>query len=161
MANRRTIERLQARIHERAAHCLEFELHDPRSGMVTITRVELSSDLASAKLFYTVLGGRAERSKTAALLEHAAGFVQRKVAGALKLRRAPRLVWVFDEAEAQAAHVEKVIQRAIERDRQIQAQGNAPDLEEKSWEDEYEEMAEELEPPDKPKPEGPHETDAV
>ena len=79
MANPRTIAKLQARILERAAYCVEFELNDPRVGMITLTRCELSSDLAHARIFFTVLGGSTDRRTTERALESAAGFVQRQV----------------------------------------------------------------------------------
>ena len=49
MANPRSIARLEARIHERVAHCLEFEVSDPRSAFITVTKVELSTDLSIAR----------------------------------------------------------------------------------------------------------------
>ena len=119
MAHPRTIARLEARILERAAHCLEFEIRDPRAGLITITRVELSGDLHSGKIFYSVLGDEAERSKIAHMLESAAGFIQRQVARVLDVRRMPHLGWVFDESVAHAAHMDVVIRDALKRDRKI------------------------------------------
>ncbi len=150
MANPRTIQRLQARIHERAVHALEFEINDPRAGMVTVTKVELSGDLSLAKVYYSVLGGRAERSRTDHMLESAGGFLQRKIAGHLQLRRAPKVVWIFDEAEAKAAQIDSLIAKAIERDQTIQEQGTAPEIVPEAWEDEYESMLEREQPPKKP-----------
>ena len=51
MANPRTIARLEAQIRRRAAYCLQFEVADPRATFITITRVELSSDLLNGKTF--------------------------------------------------------------------------------------------------------------
>lgn len=141
MANPRTIARLEARILERAAYCVEFELRDPRAGMVTITRVELSSDLSSGKIFYSVLGTEAEKSKAAHMLDSAAGFIQRKVARVLEMRRIPHLRWVYDKSIEEAARMDDVISSAIERDQDIQAEGKAPPPEEDDWEGEYERFA--------------------
>ena len=140
MANPRTIARLEARILERAAHCVAFELNDPRAGMVTVTRVELSSDLTSGKIYYSVLGSAADKSKAAHMLESAAGFIQRKVARVLDLRRVPHLRWVFDESIENAARLDDRIREALERDRRIQAEGHAPGGDD-DWETEYEGFA--------------------
>ena len=43
MTNPRSKARIEARIQERVAYCVEFELADPRSTFITITRVEMSS----------------------------------------------------------------------------------------------------------------------
>lgn len=123
MANPRTIARLEARIHERAAHCLEFELSDPRSTFITITKVELSKDLASGKIYYSVLGDAGDRSKVAHMLESAAGFIQRQVGRVLQLRRMPHLRWVFDDSILRSAEVDEAIKRALERDKRISELG--------------------------------------
>jgi ribosome-binding factor A len=127
VANPRTIARLEARILERAAYCLEFELKDPRSSFITITRVELSKDVTQGKIFYSVLGSEADRTKAAHMLESAAGFIQRRVAKVLEVRRMPHLRWVYDESIARAAHMDDVIKSALERDREIQEHGTAPE----------------------------------
>jgi ribosome-binding factor A len=127
MANPRTIERLQARILERAANALEFELKDPRGGFITVTQVQLAKDLSSGKIFYSVLGSEADRRKVAHMLESAAGFLQRTIGRGLQLRRIPHLMWVYDESIAEAARLEDVIGKALERDRLIAEQGRAPE----------------------------------
>ena len=144
MANPRTIARLQARIQERAANALEFELKDPRGGFVTVTRVELSSDLSSGKIFYSVLGSAADKSKVAHMLESAAGFLQRQIARGLGLRRMPHLRWIYDESIEEAARLEDLIGKALERDKVIAQTGQAPeDDEDEGWEEEYEGFASE------------------
>jgi ribosome-binding factor A len=144
VANPRTIARLEARILERAAHCVEFELNDPRAGMVTITRVELSNDLTAGKIFYSVLGDAGDKSKAAHMLESAAGFIQRKVARVLNMRRVPHLRWVYDESIEAAARLDDRIRSALERDRMIQAEGHAPPAE---GDDEDDLSADGAEPP--------------
>jgi ribosome-binding factor A len=145
MTNPRTIARIEARIHERAAHALEHEINDPRTGFITITRVELSPDLLHGKIFYSVLGGRSERSKAQHMLDSAAGFLQRKIVSVLQMRKSPRLTWHFDESLIVAQRVDDSIKRALERDKLIQEQGRAPEIEPPAdWEEEYEESAGDL-----------------
>jgi len=119
MANPRTIARLQARIHERAAYCLQFEISDPRAGFITITHVELSSDLAVGKIHYSVLGTESDKNKAAHMLTSAAGYIQRQIARVLEMRRIPRLVWIYDDSVEKAADLDLLIREARERDRAI------------------------------------------
>lgn len=128
MVNPRTIARLQARIQERVAHCLQFELNDPRSAFVTVTKVELSKDLAHAKVYWSHYGSAAERRRVEGMLEHATGFVQRQVAGSLRTRTMPRLRWVFDESLANAAEMDRLIREARRRDAAIRGEP-LPELE--------------------------------
>lgn len=119
MANPRTIARLRSRIHERAAYCLQFEISDPRAGFITITNVELSSDLSVGKIHYSVLGGDVEKSKAAHMLASAGGYIQRQIARVLEMRRIPRLVWIYDDSVEKAADLDLLIREARERDRAI------------------------------------------
>ncbi len=119
MANPRTIARISARIQERAAHCLQFEIRDPRASFVTVTRVETTNDLSLAKVFYSVLGDEGDRSKVEHMLEHATGFIQRQVTRVLRMRRAPALRFVYDDSIETAAAMDQLIREALERDRRI------------------------------------------
>lgn len=146
MVSQRTIARLEARIHERAAHCLEFEIADPRASFITITRVELSPDLSSGKIHYSVLGDAADRSRVKHMLDSAAGYIQRRVARVLELRRMPFLRWVYDDSVERAAKLDQAIQEALKRDEEIQAKGKATESEpETPWQAEYEGFAAEEE----------------
>ena len=130
MASPRTIARLESRVRERAAHALEFEIADPRAGFVTVTRVELSKDMATGRIFYSVLGTRSDKSKVAHMLASASGYLQRQIGRALKVRRIPHLNWVFDESIEEAARMDGLIKSALDRDRRIneadQDDGQAP-----------------------------------
>lgn len=119
MASPKTIARLESQIHRRAAHCLQHEVADPRLGFVTITKVELSSDISIAKIHYSVLGDGSDRSKVDHLLQHARGFVQRQVASILRTRRTPVVRWVFDASIEEAARMDQLIRSVRERDAEI------------------------------------------
>jgi ribosome-binding factor A len=119
MTNPRSKARVEARILERVAYCVEFELKDPRATFITITRVEASDDLSSAKIFYSVYGTEGEKSRTAHMLEDATGFVRKQVARVLKMRRIPALRWIYDDSIERSAEMHKTIQEALARDRAI------------------------------------------
>ena len=119
MANPRTIARLQERIKERAAYCLQFEVNDPRASFITVTRVALSSDFSFAKVYYSVLGDDSDKSKAEHMLKSAGGFIQRQVARVLETRRVPHLSWICDGSTEQAADLDRLIHEARARDRAI------------------------------------------
>jgi ribosome-binding factor A len=119
MTNPRTKARIEARIRERAAHCVEFELNDPRAAFITITGVEVSTDLSVAKILYSVYGGEADRSRATHMLEDASGFVRKQVGRVLKTRRVPRLVWIYDDSVEYQEKMEATIREAIRQDREI------------------------------------------
>lgn len=119
MASPKTIARLEGQIQRRVAHCLQFELADPRAGFITVTRVELATDLATARVFYSVLGEDVEERKSQAMLEEAGGFIRRQVASILRTRTVPQLLWKFDDSIREAARLDALIQDARRRDRNI------------------------------------------
>lgn len=128
MANPRTIARLESRIHERAAHCLQFEINDPRAGFITILKVELSHDLSSAKIFYSVLGDAADRSRAAHMLKGASGYIQRQVARVLEMRRIPHIAWEYDDSIEKAADLDLLIREARMRDKAINPNADDGDV---------------------------------
>jgi ribosome-binding factor A len=119
VTNPRVKARIEARIQERVAYCVEFELNDPRATFITITRVEVSDDLSTAKIFYSVYGTEGDKSRTARMLEDASGFVRKQVGRVLKTRRVPALRWIYDDSVERAAHMHRSIQQALEHDRAI------------------------------------------
>jgi ribosome-binding factor A len=72
------------------------DLLDPRIGMVTVTGVTVSPDLAEAKVFVSVLGNERKRRSTLAGLESAHGVLQSRIGRELNLRRTPKLLFEYD-----------------------------------------------------------------
>jgi ribosome-binding factor A len=67
------------------------ELKDPRLGFITVTRVELTSDLRYARVFVGALGEEGDRGASLAVLRNAAGFVRREIGRRLRIRFAPEI----------------------------------------------------------------------
>jgi ribosome-binding factor A len=80
-----------------SAHILE-DLKDPRINFVTVTGVETSADLRSARVFVSVLGQEAERDDALAGLESASGFLQKLVGKELHMKRTPTLTFLHDDS---------------------------------------------------------------
>jgi ribosome-binding factor A len=72
------------------------ELKDPRIGFVTVTGVETSPDLRHARVFVSVLGSEAKRTKTLDGLAAAHGVLQARVARELRMKRTPQLAFEYD-----------------------------------------------------------------
>lgn len=122
MASERTIQRIQAQIQRRIAHCLQFELADPRGAFVTVVRVELNNDLSVAKIHYSVLGDEADKSKSAQMLEHANGFIRRQVASILRTKTVPALKWIFDDTVADSERLEALFEETRRKDAMIRGE---------------------------------------
>jgi ribosome-binding factor A len=91
-------ERLNQQLRREIAVILQRELKDPEVGFVTITRVELSNDLAHAKVGYSCLGGPDERDRSQQALDRSSGYVRNLVRKRLHLKIIPQLIFRFDES---------------------------------------------------------------
>jgi ribosome-binding factor A len=140
MANPRTKARIEARILERAAHCVEFELNDPRGSFITLTRVEISNDLSTAKVFYSVYGSEGDKSRARHMLDGASGFIRSQVGRVLRTRRIPRLTWIYDDSIEYAAEMQKKIAEALRHDREVNPAAHADKRLEEPEPDEDEEL---------------------
>ncbi len=84
-------------------------LSDPRiRGLVTVTGVRVSPDLASATVFYSVLSGEDVEGAREGL-QSAAGRVQAAVGAQTRLRRTPRLRFEPDPVVEQVTRIESAL----------------------------------------------------
>ena len=111
-------ERLAEEIREEVARMVASELKDPRIGFVTVTRVELTSDLRHARVHVGVLGSAAERDRTLATLRQAAGFVRREIGRRLRVRYSPEIDFRYDRGLEATDRVARILGEvgASERD---------------------------------------------
>jgi ribosome-binding factor A len=84
-------------------------LKDPRVGFVTLTSVDVSSDLRYARVYYTVIGSDRERSQTAIGLDKATPYIRRQLASKLTIRHTPELTFIYDESVEYGAHIENLL----------------------------------------------------
>ena len=98
-------ERLAESLKEEIAEVVGYELEDPRLEAVTVTDVEVSSDLRDAKVYVLIEGEKAEIDEALKALKHATGFVRQQVAIGLDLRHVPHLHFARDTAEENASRI--------------------------------------------------------
>ncbi len=96
-------------IRQVVAETLSREVRDPRIGMVTVTRVEVSGDLSHATVFVAAAGTAAERESALEGLRSAAGFLRTRIARALAIRTVPELHIEPDRGLEAAARIDAVI----------------------------------------------------
>jgi ribosome-binding factor A len=84
-------------------------LKDPRVGFVTVTGVQITSDLEHADVWVSVYGTEAQRKGTFAALEHAKGVLQARINGQLRLRRTPVIRFQYDAAIERGVRMTRLI----------------------------------------------------
>jgi ribosome-binding factor A len=90
------MRRVNEALKEIIGGAIAKEIKDPRIGFVTLTGVETASDLARAKVFFSVYGKKAEKDATMEGLRSSEAFLQRLISDELHLKRTPRLEFVYD-----------------------------------------------------------------
>ena len=108
MASRR-IARLNEQLRREIAELLRREVRDPRIGLVSLTEVEVASDLGSAKVFVRISGDERERAETLAGLGAAAPFLRRTLGRTLHIRRVPELRFLEDHSLERAQRIERIL----------------------------------------------------
>lgn len=103
------MRRVNEVIREVLGAAVATELKDPRIGFVTITSVDTTSDLRSARVYVSVLGSPEERDQTLAGLQHAHGYLQGKIGGELRIKRTPTLTFHYDDSIEQGMRVQKLL----------------------------------------------------
>lgn len=91
-------DRLEELIKRIVSEIIFRELKDPRIGFVTVTGVELSKDLAEAKIGISILGNSTEVRKSMEGIRSSSGYVQKLLGKELKIRNVPRVHFFLDKS---------------------------------------------------------------
>jgi ribosome-binding factor A len=92
------MRRVNETIREILGDAIATELKDPRIGFVTVTEVDTSPDLRSARVYVSVLGNEDERERSLEGLRSSHGVLQGKIASAMRIKRTPTLTFEYDES---------------------------------------------------------------
>ncbi len=104
--------RVNEALKEIVGQVIVEELHDPRIGFVTVTRVETSVDLKRAKVFVSVMGDEPERKDTLAGLSSSHGLIQGKIARELKMKNTPTIKFVYDDSVDTMFRIDELLNRS-------------------------------------------------
>lgn len=112
-------DRVADAMRRELAQLIQQEVRDPRLGMVNVNDVEVSRDLASAKVYVTFVGedDSAKISTSMEVLNKAAGFLRSQLARAIQIRTIPRLQFHYDETSVRGQRLSALIDKAVKADR--------------------------------------------
>ncbi|CAB0149596.1 30S ribosome-binding factor [Pseudidiomarina piscicola] len=114
-------ERVGQQYQREIALILQREIKDPRVAMVTVSAVEVSRDLAYAKVFITFMQDDDEQVKQGLkVLNAASGFVRSMLGKRVRARIVPELRFVHDPSLNEGIRMSKLVDEAVRRDEQRQ-----------------------------------------
>ena len=93
-------------------------MKDPRIGMVTVSDVEISSDLAYAKVFVTFLFEHDENAIEQGMkgLEKASPYIRSLLGKAMRLRIVPELRFIYDQSLVEGMRMSNLVTNVVRED---------------------------------------------
>ena len=103
------MRRINEVLREVVGAAISSDLSDPRIGFVTVTSVETSADLRTAKVYVSVLGSEEEREETLSALRSSHGVLQTRIAAETRMKRTPTLSFRYDDTVAKGARISQLL----------------------------------------------------
>jgi ribosome-binding factor A len=107
--------RLGAEIQRELTELLRREVKDSRIGNVTITAVDVTGDLRSARVHYLVFGKEGPQPEVQAGLTSAAGFLRSALSKSLMIRHVPALTFSLDTSIERGVRLSQLIDSVNKR----------------------------------------------
>jgi ribosome-binding factor A len=103
------MRRINEVLREVIGAAIATELSDPRIGFVTVTSVETSPDLRTAKVHVSVLGDEEVRDASLTGLRASHGVIQAKIAAETRMKRTPSLSFHYDSTIEQGMRISRLL----------------------------------------------------
>jgi ribosome-binding factor A len=103
------MRRINEMVREVVGAAITTDLNDPRIGFVTVTSVQTSPDLRTARVYVSVLGDAAERDATLNGLRSSHGVIQARIARETHMRRTPKLTFHYDDTIEKGFRISRLL----------------------------------------------------
>jgi ribosome-binding factor A len=116
-------QRLGEQIKRDLAQMLQFQVKDPRLGIVTLNAVKVAPDLGYADIYFTVMkpgmveADDATVKETEAVLKDMAGFLRSELSQVMTTRITPLLRFHYDVALVRGHMLTSLINKAVGEDK--------------------------------------------
>jgi ribosome-binding factor A len=113
----RRLERLSDLMQKEIGVLLQTEVRDPRIGFVTISRCEVTADLAMARIWVSVFGSDKEKHDTLIGLKQCAPYIRKLLSRRLTVRTTPALHFYLDEGLQHGQRIMEILSTLPESER--------------------------------------------
>jgi ribosome-binding factor A len=103
------VGRVGEQLKKELSQIIQTELKDPGIGFITVTGVDVTSDLSQAKVFISVLGSDEQKETTLKALSRGKGYLRSEVGKRMRLRHVPDLLFHFDTSIEYGSRIEKLL----------------------------------------------------
>lgn len=112
----RRVEKASEAVREVVSWAILTEMNDPRIRDVTVTYVEMSGDMRNAKVHVSIMGDETKQKLVLRGLQHAAGFLQSKLASRIDTRYTPRIEFVLDQGVKQSIEISRILKEVLPKE---------------------------------------------
>ena len=110
-------DRVGQQIQKEIAVILMREIKDPRLSMTTVSAVEVTRDLAYAKVFVTFFNDNADEIKASLeVLAEAEGYIRSLLGKRLRARIMPHLRFIYDSSMSEGVRMSALVDQAVASD---------------------------------------------
>ncbi|KAA9002743.1 30S ribosome-binding factor RbfA [Affinibrenneria salicis] len=115
-------QRVAQEMQKEIAIILQREVKDPRVGMATVSGVEVSRDLAYAKVYVTFLDVLTDDHDPQRIitgvkaLQDASGFIRSLIGKAMRLRVVPELTFAYDSSLVEGMRMSNLVSDVVKKD---------------------------------------------
>ena len=110
------LDRLGHIFTEEISKVINEEVKDDNIKFVTITAVDISSDLSYAKVYFTNLIDN-DREKVENALNKASNFIRGKLFDRVEIRKMPELTFIYDKSIEYGNKIEKILDNINEEEK--------------------------------------------
>lgn len=112
----RRTDRMSDLLRAELSELILREIKDPRIKLVSLTGVEVTSDLRRAVVRVSALGEEEQRQAAVEALRHARGFLRTELAHRLRTRVTPELVFELDRGAEHSQKISDILESLNGRD---------------------------------------------
>ena len=110
MASNNRTRRIAEEIRKIVSTMLINGIKDPRiNSLVSVTDVEVTSDLSYAYVYVSILGG--DEESTLEGLKSACGYIRREVGKSIKIRHTPEIIFKIDDSLLKGMYMDELIKK--------------------------------------------------
>lgn len=115
-------DRVADAVQRSLAQIIFAEVRDPRLAMVNINSVDVTRDLAHAKVYVTFVGETdpAVCNDSVEILNNAANYLRTLLGKEMAMRSVPRIKFLYDESAVRGQMLSNLIDRAVAADKSKQ-----------------------------------------
>ena len=105
--------RVASQLQKELALVLQRGVKDPRLGFITVNEIEVTRDLAVAKVYVSVMNADAETKKeNIKILNDAANYLRVELGHKMKMRSVPQLRFYYDNALETGLRITELLEQS-------------------------------------------------